>query len=253
MNFPSVQKAIELKEPIDNAYLHLDPIGRCFTLEEEFRMNHINEGETQYKSILAIQDQLFRLYRMQGYMTNPWEFYAGGITVLDATFDELSGIKREDVEAWYSVASPSAYGNVASQQTQYDGLVRSSRELDATKFDVPEELLEAVAETWEESKFVTSRVNVVPHKIVIYGPGDQFVWHKDTPEEKLCGTFLVLLYSDCEPSGVFEINQDGKSQIWEKMEPDGGPSCCAFSTSGESCGIRLSRDSEFQTFCEGYR
>lgn len=38
--------------------------------------------------------------------------------------------------------------------------------------------------------------------------------HKDTPEEKLCGTFLISIFEDCKPKNVFEILQNGVSKTW---------------------------------------
>jgi hypothetical protein len=101
-------------------------------------MDHIDEeAEIQDESILTIQEQLFSLRQMQGYVTGSYGFCDDDITVQNVTFEDLSKIKLEDVEAWYSAAAPFAYGNVVSQQTEYSHDVRLSRELDATKFRVP--------------------------------------------------------------------------------------------------------------------
>jgi hypothetical protein len=72
-------------------------------------------------------------------------------------------------------------------------------------------------------KFVPESVTVQPYKIVIYGPGDHFQFHKDTPEENLCGTFLISLYEDCKPSCAF--GQRGKSDHWSSRKSNG---LCAF-------------------------
>jgi hypothetical protein len=66
---------------------------------------------------------------------------------------------------------------------------------------------------------------VQPYKIVIYGPGDHFQFHKDTPEENLCGTFLISLYGHCEPCYAFEIHDRGKLARWSSYKTNGW---CAF-------------------------
>ena len=142
-----------------------------------------------------------------------------GLTVQGTSFAMMRDIKREDVERWYNSANNSSFGNVAAQQTQQDPKVRSSRELDATQFTVEQKTLDRIAKIW--AKHLTPKsVTVQPYKLVIYGPGDHFTWHKDTPEEKLCGTFLISIFADCKPEDVFEILQNGVSKTWshEKNE-----------------------------------
>jgi hypothetical protein len=60
---------------------------------------------------------------------------------------------------------------------------------------------------------------------VIYGPGDHFSFHKDTPEKNLCGTFLISLFEDCEPKDGFETSH-GDSTVWSSAEMQNG--WCAF-------------------------
>jgi 2OG-Fe(II) oxygenase superfamily len=67
------------------------------------------------------------------------------------------------------------------------------------------------------------QVDIKPYKLVIYGPGDHFTWHKDTPEKGLCGTLLVCLFDNCD--GAFEMtpNMTGRTQKWDTKK-----NCCAF-------------------------
>ena len=74
-------------------------------------------------------------------------------------------------------------------------------------------------------RFVPESVMVQPYKIVIYGPGDHFQPHRDTPEENLCGTFLISLFEDCKPNSVFEISEHGEHKTWHS---DRGNGWCAF-------------------------
>ena len=124
----------------------------------------------------------------------------------------LSEISRTHVEKWYAEGSSSPFGNVSKQQTEYNDEVRSSREFDVTKFTVSNEILEDVADKWGDS-FIPRCVKVQPYKVIIYGPGDHFQIHKDTPEENLCGTFLLSLYQDCKPDRPFQIRDQARSTI----------------------------------------
>jgi len=136
----------------------------------------------------------------------------------------LSDIELEHIQKWNAVAQDSGFGNVAKQETQHDTKVRSSHELDVSQFNVSEKLIKAVAKVWSKN-FLPRSVTVKPYKILFYGPGDHFQFHQDTPEENLCGTFLISLYQDCEPSRTFEIHQRGQpSKFWSSY----GNGWCAF-------------------------
>jgi hypothetical protein len=254
MNFQTATKAVELKNLIDNAHLYLPDIGRCLSLELKFRRPHIrdddeddddedddeDDGATQetVEGVMAtlekIQDKLAKIYDMQGFRMQRSGFEDGSISVLGQEIQCLKDISLEDIKKWYTLAMDSGFGNVTKQETQHDTEVRSSRELDVTQFTVSQKTLDDIALKWGEEfipnsydwvtnpttlliwgqKFVPESVRVQPYKIVIYGPGDHFNFHKDTPEEGLCGTFLISLYEDCKPYTAFEIRQGGESYHW---------------------------------------
>ena len=165
-------------------------------------------------NLSIIQDKLTDLYRFESYHIDDNGFEDESITVLGVEFEKLENITRADVESWYNSGISSAFGNVAAQETQHDDQVRSSRELDATKFSIEQETLDFVADDWGQY-FLPAQVRVEPYKLIVYGPGDHFSWHKDTPEENLCGTVLISLFQDCEPAGAFEIiKSSGGSETW---------------------------------------
>jgi hypothetical protein len=85
----------------------------------------------------------------------------------------LGEIAQGHVEQWQAAAANSPFGNVATQETQHDARVRSSRELDTTQFEVDKGLLDAIAKKWEQ-KLIPKKVSVQPYKLLIYGPGDHF-------------------------------------------------------------------------------
>lgn len=271
MNFQTAAKAVELKNLIDNAHLYLPKIGRCVSLEVEFKREYLIPEDEMYdddydddddddydddddddkeeerqrtktRTLEKIQDKLTRIYDLQGFRMEESGFKDGTIKVLGEEIQSLCSISLEDIEKWYALGKNSGFGNMMKQETQHNAQVRSSRELDASQFTVSEQILDEVAMKWGEEfiprslnlicnektlsiwgqRLIPHSVTVQPYKIVIYGPGDHFQFHKDTPEENLCGTFLISLYGDCEPSSAFEIRWQGKSFKWS------GRGWCAF-------------------------
>ena len=73
---------------------------------------------------------------------------------------------------------------------------------------------------------VPKTVSVKPYKILIYGAGDRLQDHEETPEENLCGTFLVSLFSNSKPCDVFQLGDNGKTVFWEDLGI--GRGWCAF-------------------------
>ncbi|KAH9857509.1 hypothetical protein C2E23DRAFT_804570 [Lenzites betulinus] len=78
--------------------------------------------------------------------------------------------------------------------TKIDKDVRAAREIPASEFSVDDELLRRIEGIWMKH-FVPARwgVRAEPYKIHLYGPGDHFKLHRDTPQNDLVGTFLVGL------------------------------------------------------------
>ena len=173
----------------------------------------------EVQAIKRIQQTLGRLYTMREFAWSFDKLEEEGLTVQGTSFAKMTDITREDVERWYNSANNSSFGNVAAQQTQQDPRVRLSRELTATQFAVEPKTLDRIAKIWGDH-LTPKSVTVQPYKLVVYGPGDHFTWHKDTPEEKLCGTFLISIFQDCKPKNVFEIFQNGVPKTWshEKNE-----------------------------------
>ena len=104
----------------------------------------------------------------------------------------LDGVSVELFSRIYDAASPATFGDLASMETRVDPLVRSGRELPAGRFKVSADLCTWVEQTWAKY-FQPANVRAEPYKINIYGPGDRFAPHRDTPEAGLVGTFLVAL------------------------------------------------------------
>jgi len=202
MNFQTVAKAVELRNLIDNAHLHLPKIGHCVSLEAEFKREHIltdvevyiddddNDIPNHYKyykeeekntgagtmvqSLEEIQDKLSRIYDFQGFRMQPSGFEDGTITVSGEEIQPLRDISLKDVEKWYALGTDSGFGNVTKQETQHNAQVRSSRELDATQFTVPEQILNDVAAKWGE-KYVPESLNMITTRKILAIYGQNFV------------------------------------------------------------------------------
>jgi hypothetical protein len=232
MSFQTVEKAVELKKLIDHAHLYLPQIGHCRSLEKEFFFNHGDDSTYEkrkatksdaitYKVLDTIQEKLHSFYRMEGYSMGGKYGYSSYrtpcyVTVQGTRYD-VEEISSEVVEKWYAEATSSGYGNVAAQETKVDSMVRSSKEFDSSNFSVESCTLETIAETWA-SYFSPKSVTVQPYKLIVYGPGDHFTWHKDTPEENLCGTFLISLFENCQPKEVFEMKDSNGSTMWSESD-----------------------------------
>lgn len=104
----------------------------------------------------------------------------------------LDAISGDLLRQLYEAAAPAAFGDMKAMQTRIDPLVRSGREIASHGFSVSPELCRWVERTWAEH-FVPGNVRAEPYKINLYGPGDRFATHRDTPERNLVGTFLVAL------------------------------------------------------------
>ncbi|CAL1715453.1 unnamed protein product [Somion occarium] len=127
-----------------------------------------------------------------------------------------------DLALMFKYATVSGFGNVRTQETEYDPGVRSAREIPASDFYISPEVLHEVETLWKK-KFLPSEVRVEPYKIHIYGAGGKFDSHKDTPERDLVGTFLLGLGDTSQPKERFEIA--GKSfnanfGSWVAFYPD---------------------------------
>ncbi|KAI0820832.1 hypothetical protein BC628DRAFT_1523820 [Trametes gibbosa] len=131
----------------------------------------------------------------------------------------LQQAKNARLQQWYDCASVSGYGDVQTQVTKIDKDVRAAREIPASEFTVDDALLRRVERLWAERFLPSPVVRAEPYKIHLYGPGDHFRSHRDTPQKDLVGTFLVGL-GDSVSSGSLVVHG-------EKMPAHAG-SWCAF-------------------------
>lgn len=104
----------------------------------------------------------------------------------------LDGVSADTLRKMYAAADHATFGDMKSMETRVDPLVRSGREIPSSGFQVSRALCEWVRCTWA-AHFRPTGVRVEPYKINLYGPGDRFAMHRDTPEKDLVGTFLLAL------------------------------------------------------------
>ena len=148
----------------------------------------------------------------------PEEIYDSPITfILDSSRVQttLNGVSAQLLRRVYAEASPATFGDLAAMETRVDPLVRSGRELAAGGFAVGSQLCDWVSRTWSQH-FQPAHVRVEPYKINLYGPGDRFATHRDTPEAGLVGTFLVALKGwgpPCEGGGL-AVHDAGGCHRW---------------------------------------
>ncbi len=109
-----------------------------------------------------------------------------GVTVFGKPFESAEALYRD------LRLNVSGYGDAKTQTTVVDETVRRSK--DTSAFSVPDALLADLAHFWT-TRLDAAPVVVKPYKINVYGPGDFFKRHLDTPDADLIGTIVVGLPS----------------------------------------------------------
>ncbi|KAJ7645279.1 hypothetical protein B0H17DRAFT_1186967 [Mycena rosella] len=205
-----LRTAIDLKEALDNAAVHLTPIGTCRTKATEWRQEHdedekgeedadtdsspsenveiqameaLRKLQDDYTTTVAsgtIEDLAFNLN-----ITRSGCEYQGDLSAFTSTAGNAADAATgERLQRWYEAGAVSGYGDVKAQETKVDPAVRDAPEIPASEFTVSPTLLARVQELW---------IRAEPYKIHLYGPGGKFKAHRDTPETDLVGTFLLGL------------------------------------------------------------
>ena len=121
---------------------------------------------------------------------------------------DVTSALESRLKKWHSHAKVSGYGDVREQVTKVDKNVRQAKEIPASEFSVDPELLERIADLWDQNFFPNTGVRVEPYKIHLYGPGDHFSVHHDTPQQGLVGTFLLGL-GDTTRYGGLTVDGEG--------------------------------------------
>jgi formylglycine-generating enzyme required for sulfatase activity/TPR repeat protein len=131
----------------------------------------------------------------------------------DVALDDVSADLLRQI---YDAAAPATFGDMNAMQTRVDPLVRSGREVDCSGFSVPPALCRWVEQTWAEH-FLPASVRAEAYKINLYGPGDRFATHRDTPEKDLVGTFLLALSGWGPPchGGGLVVHDTGGKYRWD--------------------------------------
>jgi hypothetical protein len=112
---------------------------------------------------------------------------------------------------------PTGYGNLRTGQTEFDPAVRKAKKLSAmrgedvvvTLGDRHEEVVAALEQEASKVLFPTQCKNgrtivMECNKVNIYGPGDHFVRHVDTPHHDVVGTCVITC-----PRTMFACGSDG--------------------------------------------
>jgi formylglycine-generating enzyme required for sulfatase activity len=128
----------------------------------------------------------------------------------------LDDVSADLLRHIYDAAAPATFGDMDAMQTRVDPLVRSGREVDSSSFSVPPALCRWVEQMWAEH-FLPASVRAEAYKINLYGPGDRFATHRDTPEKDLVGTFLLALSGWGPPclGGGLVVHDTGGKYRWD--------------------------------------
>lgn len=107
---------------------------------------------------------------------------------------------------------PSAFGDVQTQTSRIDNLMRRSVEFAAPDMVVHPDIIAAVRERWRSSGLVPAIVRVVPKKLLVYRAGDHFAEHRDTPSGTLVGSAVLCIahyYDETEGMSQLRIGTHG--------------------------------------------
>jgi hypothetical protein len=233
-----LRTAFELKRAIDNAK-SITPIGHCVSAEEDWKHNNSDEEEeeeeekepcgpaTKRQALVHMSAELRDMVSKYSCSVsidedfeNESQFaHTGSCVVITRPGCELSGDvtnighpNDDYLQRWHEHANVSPYGDQKTLETKVDASVRSAKEITSEHFTVTPELLSRVQELWSKN-FWQTNVVAKPYKINIYGPGDHFKPHKDTPEKDLVGTFLIGLGDTSDGKLTFENTRWGSR--WE--------------------------------------
>lgn len=133
---------------------------------------------------------------------------------------KLSGLALENddnLKKLITSANVASFGDQMNLKTVVDENVRKGRDIDSASFQVSDEIIKYVEDTWN-SHFYPSNVKAVPYKINLYQKGDKFIGHKDTPDKNLVGTFLLgLSHEESDSLKVLTRPNASHNQydIWE--------------------------------------
>ena len=246
-----VAAGIRLKRAIDSVPDKLTPLSRCVTAEDEFfatrfdadystgsssdeAMRDDSAGDEKSSSAAAtgkpkgrrlshtqcedaaalkkMREQCERAARTGRIIENDSSTLRLKVTRPGCEYDApLVSITEATLKQWHQHGQPSAYGNTATLATVVDATVRSAREAPSDQFTVDEETRRMVERLWAEH-FWPSAVRAEPYKLNVYGPGDHFAAHKDTPASGLVGTLLLGLGDGS--NGRFVFPNDEAQDWW---------------------------------------
>jgi hypothetical protein len=86
MSFQTVEKAVELKRLLDHVHRFVPKIGRCFSLEKDFKDLHFNEEsditDEETTKINGIREKLNILYDLEGYHLKDYRWWKAAFSIL---------------------------------------------------------------------------------------------------------------------------------------------------------------------------
>ena len=246
---PSLRTAVELKEAIEAIPNSQASIGSQVLVEWDWYNEHAcyakkdgvhtNIQPEVYKANKALSKQFRSLKKLAKAKTTSfkkdWCMRLGSSNPMltipgfkhGKPFDMYLLKSRDLKELYENHSEPSPFGDQKALKTSYDPKVRKGRQITQDNFGVSGNVLEAVQKTWVKHFSPGGACRAEAYKINLYGKGDFFSAHKDTPAKGLIGTFLMGLGEDadsCDFEGLQVTDKEGKVETWHsKCE-----SWCAF-------------------------
>ena len=195
-----LRTAIKLKEAIDKVPFYVTSLGTIPIEEWEKKYEDYDDDDSDGENWSERRDKLQDLVQLakscvitskEGYFDKNFSRQIQlTIKVDNITYtNSMEAYSCDMLKDLYRHAIPAKYGDQQKLETVYNPDVRSSREI--TDFTVSNNLINKIEQLWKTYFYLN--VIAKPYKINLYGPGDFFSEHKDTPDKGLIGTFLVGL------------------------------------------------------------
>jgi hypothetical protein len=141
-----------------------------------------------------------------------------------------------DFLKFWTVATPSAFGNTKTGRTETDSSVRNAREISCMEGSlvVLDPIVQQVKNLWTRANMSPKHIRVVPYKMNLYAAGGHFRSHRDTPARNLVGTFLLGLYKSTSERNALKYHLrvvvDDENKKWS-LSP--GSWCCFYDAEHE--------------------
>jgi len=221
-------QAIRLREAILLAPTKLTPIGRCYAKEWEHKSEYEIDEEEENNKNIELWQEMKEVWRnginnkvfSEGIVMGSFNLNIK-IEKKNYQYNGTINMKQEEAKRLYENAEEATFGNLETMTTDINPEVRNGRHLSNSYFEVNPKIIEKLEKKWS-LEMLPREVKIIPYKINLYGKGDYFKRHRDTPDKNLVGTILVSLTSYFGNNNLIVDNK------YEWIACSSGNYCCFY-------------------------